>query len=133
MLAYYREDQNDNKIKKIPIIKLRPEKVGTLSDIDNDIYVNRVLKARYHLTYQVIKLDDLLGEVTGAYTKKNGIDIMSDIYVSFFEGKQVEMGSRFAVVREEKDLRDRTQIGSPVIGKLVRILGELKVVSNTGL
>ena len=132
MLAYYREDQNDNKIKKIPIIKLRPEKVGTISDIDNDIYVNRVLKARYHLTYQVIKSDDLLGEVTGAYTKKKGIDIMSDIYVSFFEGKQVELGSRFAVVREEKDLRDRTQVGNPVIGKLVRILGELTVISNTG-
>ncbi|MSP19458.1 MAG: LysM peptidoglycan-binding domain-containing protein [Bdellovibrionales bacterium] len=132
MLAYYREDQNGNKVKKIPIIKLRPEKVGTLSDIDNDIYVNRVLKTRYHLSYQVIKSDDLLGEVTGAYTKKKGIDIMSDIYVSFFDSKQVEIGSRFAVVREEKELRDRTQIGSPVIGELVHILGELKVLSNKG-
>ena len=43
-----------------------------------------------------------------------------------------EIGSRFSVLREEKELRDRTQTGSPVIGKLVHLLGELTVVSNTG-
>lgn len=130
MLAYYREDQDSNPIKRIPVIKLRPEKAGTVTDVDNDIYVNRVLKARYRVNHIVLKEDDFLGAVSGAYTPKSGISVNDELYVSFFEGKKAEVGSVFAVVRDEQDLRDKTRIGEPVIGKLVRVVGEVRVLAN---
>ncbi len=130
MLAYYRESEGLNSEKKIPIIKLRPDKSGTLTDVDNDVYVNRVFRARYRLNYLVIKEDDILGEITGSYTPRTQMSVNDEFYVSFFNENKVEPGSKFAVVREERELRDKTQVGEPVIGKMVRFLGEIKVLSN---
>jgi len=130
MLAYYREEQDSNPIKSIPIIKLRPEKAGTVTDVDNDIYVNRVLKARYRVKHLVVKEDDFLGEVSGAYTWKSGVSVNDEFYIAFFDEKKAEVGSTFAVVREEQDLRDKTKVGEPIIGQLVKIVGEVRVLAN---
>jgi hypothetical protein len=130
MLAYYREELDSNPIKSIPIIKLRPEKAGTVTDVDNDIYVNRVLKARYRVNHLVVKEDDFLGEVSGAYTVKSGVSVNDEFYIAFFDEKKAEVGSTFAVVREEQDLRDKTKVGEPLIGQLVRVVGEVRVLAN---
>ena len=132
LLAYYREESATHPIKRIPVVKLRPEKTGNISDIDNDIYINRVLKSRYRISYMALGFDEFLGEVTGAYTEKSQIHLLDDLYVSFFEGKKVEPGSQFAVVREIQDLRDQTQPGEPVVGKLVRIVAEIKTLASEG-
>lgn len=129
MLNYYREGEESQAPKRIPIVKLRPDKTGTLSDVDNDIYVNRVFKARYRLNYVVIKDEDLLGEVTGSYSDRTQLSSNDDFFVSFFDGKTVEPGSTFTVIREEKDLRDKTQPGEPLIGKMARLLAEVRVRS----
>ncbi|NBX68539.1 MAG: hypothetical protein EBR01_06215 [Proteobacteria bacterium] len=100
-----------------------------MSDVDNDIYVNRVFKARYRLNYIVIKDEDFIGEVTGSYSDRTQLSSNDDFYVSFMEDKKVEPGSTFTVVREEKDLKDKTQLGEPVIGKMARILAEIRIKS----
>ncbi len=129
ILNYYREGDESDAPKRIPIVKLRPDKSGTMSDVDNDIYVNRVFKARYRLNYIVIKDEDFIGEVTGSYSDRTQLSSNDDFYVSFMEDKKVEPGSTFTVVREEKDLKDKTQLGEPVIGKMARILAEIRIKS----
>lgn len=131
ILAYYNEGQTTiDAPKKIPIVKLRPDGAGMLSDVDNDIYVNKTFKARYRLNYLVIKPDEILGEITGSYSPRTQLSVNDEMYLSFFENKKVGPGSRFTVVREDKDLRDKTQVGDPVIGKMVKLVGEVKVISN---
>jgi len=129
ILNYYREGDESDAPKRIPIVKLRPDKSGTMSDVDNDIYVNRVFKARYRLNYIVIKDEDFIGEVTGSYSDRTQLSSNDDFYVSFMEDKKVEPGSTFTIVREEKDLKDKTQLGEPVIGKMARILAEIRIKS----
>ena len=129
ILNYYREGDEEHAPKRIPIVKLRPDKSGTMSDVDNDIYVNRVFKARYRLNYIVIKDEDFIGEVTGSYSDRTQLSSNDDFYVSFMEDKKVEPGSTFTIVREEKDLKDKTQLGEPVIGKMARILAEIRIKS----
>jgi hypothetical protein len=130
LLAYYREDSSGNSIKQIPILKLRPERTGTISDIDNDIVVNRVLKSRYRIGYLILTGEEYLGELTGAYSDKEGIGLHESLYASFNEGLEVQPGTEWAVVREVQEIRDKTVAGAPVVGQLVRIVGQVQVLSK---
>ncbi|MBM4304009.1 MAG: hypothetical protein FJ112_06745 [Deltaproteobacteria bacterium] len=130
MLAYYREDSSGNSIKQIPIVKLRPERTGTVSDIDNDIVVNRVLKSRYRIGFLVLTGEEYLGELTGAYSDKEGIGSHDAVYASLNEDLKAQPGTDLAVVRQVQQLRDKTQSGAPVVGDLVRIVGEARVLGS---
>ncbi|MBM4316210.1 MAG: hypothetical protein FJ116_01870 [Deltaproteobacteria bacterium] len=130
MLAYYREDSSGNSIKQIPIVKLRPERIGTVSDIDNDIVVNRVLKSRYRIRFLVLTGEEYLGELTGAYSDKEGIGSLDAVYASLSEDLKAQPGMDWAVVRQVQQLRDKTQSGAPVVGDLVRIVGEARVLGS---
>jgi len=130
MLAYYREDSSGNSIKQIPIVKLRPERIGTVSDIDNDIVVNRVLKSRYRIRFLVLTGEEYLGELTGAYSDKEGIGSLDAVYASLSEELKAQPGTDWAVVRQVQQLRDKTQSGAPVVGDLVRIVGEARVLGS---
>lgn len=130
VLAYYNEERENEAVKTIPIVKLRPAQKGSIGDVENDIVINRVLKNRYRLTFVIVSDDELLGEVTGAYTLRNQLSVNEDFYTSFYNSKQAEPGSRFAVVRKTQELRDKTQVGSPLIGNLARILGEISVIKT---
>jgi len=130
MLAYYREDSSGNSIKQIPIVKLRPERIGTVSDIDNDIVVNRVLKSRYRIGFLVLTGEEYLGELTGAYSDKEGLGSLDAVYASLSEDLKAQPGMDWAVVRQVQQLRDKTQSGAPVVGDLVRIVGEARVLES---
>jgi LysM domain len=130
ILAYYREGQEVTKVKKIPIVKLRPDGVGKISDVDNDIYVNRTMKSRYPVSYIVSKTEDFLGEVTGSFTARTFIGYNDEVYLSFFGDQTVEPGSEFSIVREQKDLRDKTLMNNPILGKLVRMVGQVRILGS---
>jgi LysM domain len=135
LLKYYQEGADRDIASKpepirIPLIKLVPNAKGKLNDLDNDSYINPDLKNRFLTPYLVLTPEDpILGEVSGAYTEHAWIGELDPLYVKRYD-KDLKPGETYAIAHEEKQLFDKTQTGSPFLGKLVRVVGELKIIEE---
>ena len=133
ILAYYnaadRNPASEDEPIRIPLIKLLPD--GSATDLDRDAFVNTDIKNRFEPSLFVVKNQDLRGRITGGYTMSNAFNEHDDIYIKPY-GPSPKVGEKFTVVHFERVLKDRTQVSAPIIGNLVRNLGEMEIVETGG-
>lgn len=72
--------------------------------------------------------DPVFGEVSGGYTHREFFTELDEIYLDIDDPDSVKIGDKFAVIHEERDLRDGTQAGAPMLGTIARVVGEVEVV-----
>lgn len=134
-LSLYREPNRDLASEgaalpseiRIPLIKLLPERKGVGADIDQDAVVNLDIKNRYQPRFVVLTPDDpIFGSITGSFNDGEVLTQNHYVYIKA-QNKDLVVGERYAVVHEEKSLRDRTQDGSPLIGNLVQVVGTVVI------
>lgn len=119
--------QLPNEIR-IPLTKLVPDSRGGGTDLDSDGVVNLDIKNRFRPRFRVLSPDDeVLGEISGSYHDGEGLVVDRDVFVRA-TARTLERGEKFAIIHEEKLVRDRTAGDSPFIGNLVQIVGELEIV-----
>lgn len=128
ILNYYREGSEppEDKVIRIPLVKLIP---GGASDLDADSILNPDIKNKYRPNILVVKDEDVLGEIAGAYTVQESFGELDEIYLDVSNSDEVKIGDRFAVARYDRTLQDVSTEGTPIIGNLMRLVGEVKVVS----
>jgi hypothetical protein len=122
-LTYYAEPtKRELASDSIPIIKLHPDKEMNAKFVDAEI------KNKWRPLYFVLneKGGDLLGELTGGYTIKENFQELDPVYLKI-DKKGTKVGDRFGIAHVEKELTDKTQINQPVLGTLVRLVGEVTV------
>lgn len=118
------------EIIRIPLIKLVPNEKNAITDLDNDKFVNADIKNRFRPNVFVLKPEDeILGEITGSHTEREMMYFHEPVYIKDLSEK-MKLGDRFAVIRVERELRDQTQIDKPVVGTLVRMVGEVKIIEK---
>ncbi len=127
ILSYYKEGGDPAAIH-IPLVKLVPNKPGAATDLDSDSLVNIETKNQYRPSFYVISEEEVVGEVTGAYSAKEWLGDLDEIYVRLDAGETVPVKTRFSVVRFERQIEDQTAAGKPFLGMLVRLVGEIEVV-----
>ena len=129
VLAYYRQGLPNSGFE-IPLIKLLPNKIGAATDLDSDAVINPEIKNQFRPSFWVVDEKEFLGEVTGSYDKRKWLTQHSEIYAAFDDIKKVEKDQAYAVVRVDRRVYDRTSPGSPLLGTLVRLVGEVKTLQN---
>jgi LysM domain len=135
ILKYYQEGADRELASipepiRIPLIKLVPAAKAKLSDLDSDTYVNKEIRNRALPRYIVLTPEDaVLGEVSGAYTEHDWIGDLDTLYVKRYD-KDLKPGEIYAIAHEERPLLDKTQEGAPTLGKLVQIVGEVKILED---
>lgn len=132
ILSYYNADRNpasEEEPIRIPLIKLLPE--GSIADLDQDGFVNHDVKNRFEPSLFVVKNEELLGRITGGYVLSNSFNEHDDIYLKFY-GPSPKVGDKFTLVHFERVLKDRTQVSAPIIGNLVRNLGDMQITETGG-
>lgn len=112
---------------RIPLVKLLPRTAAKGFDLDQDAVYTRDLKNRYRPSLLVVGEKEILGEITGSYTEREGLSEHDDIYMTFVRGDTVKIGDEFTIVRYERALVDSTKGNRPVIGTLMRRVGELRI------
>ncbi len=130
ILSYYRESAEQAKLE-IPLVKLVPNRPGAASDLDSDSLINLEIKNQYRPAFYVITEDEILGEVTGAYTEKEWLADQDELFVRLDNGETIPPKTRFSVVKIEKRIEDSTTAGRPFLGMLVRLLGEIEIIQGT--
>lgn len=126
VLAFYR-DELEPKPLRIPIVKIVPQRLGEISDLDADSFVTADIKNRFRPSVIVLKREDVRGEVTGAYTYAQGMMESDEVHLQLANEKDFEVGRVFAVVRDEQSVEDNTLPERPKLGRLMRLVGELKL------
>ena len=131
VLNYYKSDRDlasDNTIR-IPLIRLRPPGRGQVSDIENDTIVAVNIKNRFHPNFFVLAPEDkFLGEISGSYTEREGLGPHESVFIKPENREEFKVGQKYTVIHVDRALRDRTQLGAPILGTLVRYIGEVKVM-----
>ncbi len=130
LLRYYNGDASDRDPAaiRIPMVKLLPGGSGSANNLDNDSFFNRTLKNRFRPKLIVVADEEILGEISGAYTEGDWLNIHHEIYLNFFQANTVRKDDVYAIVRFERSLVDSTESSRPVIGSLVRVVGEVRVI-----
>lgn len=124
ILKYYRVGaEEDIPTIRVPVTRLIP--AGSGGDLDSDSLVRPTLKNRFRPSMIVVRDDEVLGEISGAYTVKSMLGELDELYLDLYNAEQVRIGERFAVVRIDKDLQDVG--GDDLGGELVRLVGEVEV------
>jgi hypothetical protein len=129
VLSYYREGLDAGGFD-IPIIKLLPSVPGVGTDLDSDSMVNLQIKNQYRPAFFVISDTEVVGEITGAYLDQEGLHQHADIYGKFANPENSTANTAYSVVRVEKEVRDHTAPGNPILGLLVRLVGEVKTLQT---
>lgn len=127
VLAYYNENAEYGGEWRIPVVKLTPDGKGNSNDLDNDKFVNVDIKQKHRISNFVLGDEEVLGEVTGSYTSKSRFGHENELYLSFFDRSKVKVGETYVIAHEEKILRDLSDSSEPVVGKLMRTVGEVKI------
>ncbi len=135
LLSYYRDgadrdlaSTDEPPVLRIPIIKLVPSGAG-LSDLDKDSFVNKQIKNKFQPHLFVLAPEEkIYGDITGAYIHGEVIPMLHSLYVEPADDNvPLEVGKKYSVVHIERTLRDRTQASAPIIGTVVRLVGEIQV------
>jgi len=133
LLKYYNEGPDAKgdtpETFRVPLVKLVPGGSGSASDLDNDSYVNHGLKNRYRPIVVVVEDQEIIGEVTGAYTEREWLSQHDSIYATFFSPGVLKKGDTYSIVRFERAIVDSSQTSRPVIGNLMRVVGEYKITA----
>ncbi len=135
LLSYYHDGggrdlaSDATPILRIPLLKLLPPSKG-LADLDSDSVINKDIKNSFRPGLFVLTPEEpILGEVSGAYIHGEVIPILNSMYVEpSDENSPLQVGKKYSIVHIERSLRDHTKPGTPLIGTLVRVVGEMEVV-----
>jgi hypothetical protein len=122
LLDYYRDDMDP-----LPIVKLVPQNRGVASDLDSDIQVTQTLQARLRAPYVIIDENELLGELSGAYTERAGMTELDEIYLEFKDKSIARAGDLFTIAREET-LAKGINVPKLSDGTIMRIVGTVKII-----
>jgi len=115
---------------RIPLIKLVPDAAGALSDLENDSFLNTEISNQFRPSLFILTPDDeILGTLTGAQTDRETLLTHEHLYLKPLK-PGFKIGKKFTVIRQERTFRDRTQPGSPILGTLTRLLGEVTLVER---
>ncbi len=129
LLKYYREgsDAPPERIIRIPLVKLSP---GGATELESDTIFASPLRNRYHPPLVVARDQDFLGEISGGYTVQETFAELDEIYLDLYNAEQVHIGDQFAVARFDRELMEKAEAGAPMVGSLMRLVGEVQI---TGL
>ncbi len=127
ILKYYREgsDGAPERVVRVPYVKLSP---GGATDLDNDTMFATPIRNRYYAPLVVAKDGDFLGEISGGYTVQETFAELDEIYLDLYNSDQVRIGDKFTVGKFDRELMDRSEAGAPLVGSLMRLVGEVRVV-----
>lgn len=106
-----------------------PEAFG--GDIYDEVFEFAPVKIRNQFRPPFLVLTDkdpVFGEVSGGYTHKEFFTELDEVYLDIDDPEAVKIGDKFAIIHEERDLRDGTQAGAPLLGTISRVVGEAEVV-----
>jgi hypothetical protein len=126
VLSYFRNELEPTPIY-VPIIKLNPARAGGGTDIDSDSIAGSEVKNRLRIFNLVIDSNNILGEVTGAYTRAAAINGVDGIYLRLDEKESVKVGDKFSLVRLERDLYDTTSPVKRYLGKLMTLTAVVEI------
>jgi hypothetical protein len=126
ILAYYREGAEAEPIR-IPLIKLTPG-LGFGADLDSDAVIHRLKKNQFRPLVFVVAEDEILGELTGAYSANTRLAELTEMYVQLNGEKLPTAGTHYGIVHVLRELDDKGPDGNTVIGKLVRLVGEINIL-----
>lgn len=129
ILSYYREGSEPTG-REIPLIRLVPNKPGAINSMESDSVVNVAIKNQFRPSFMLIAEEDILAEVTGASGFGEWVAELENVFVRFADPESVGLNQRFTVVRVERGVVDRTTSGGAFLGTLVRLVGEIEVVSK---
>jgi hypothetical protein len=118
--------------KPIPVIKLTKAGMASTIDIDEDSFVNRDVKNRSQNRFMVLADDDdqIIAELTGAYSLGDVIAPTAALYIDTYDDLDFKEGQRFTVIHLEREIKDTSQDGSPVLGNLYTIVANISSVEK---
>jgi hypothetical protein len=128
ILAYYREGAESEPLR-IPLIKLMPG-LGFGADLDSDAVIHRLRKNQFRPLVFVVAQDEILGELTGAFSANSRLSELTEMFVQLNGEKLPPAGTRYEVVHIEKELEDKNPQGDSVIGLLVRLVAEINILHD---
>jgi hypothetical protein len=129
ILSYYREG-SEPSAREIPLIRLIPNKPGAVNDLESDSIVNVAIKNQFRPSFMLISEEEILAEVTGASGFGEWVGELENVFVRFPDPESVGLNQHYTVVRVERGVVDKTTSGGGFLGTLVRLVGELEVVSK---
>lgn len=113
---------------KIPFVKLVPQRAEGGFDLDTDSVYSKNLRNHFRPPILIMPDREILGEISGAYSDRDGLNEHDEIWLNIWVPETMRLGDRFAIARFERPIRDTTQFSRPVIGNLLRRIGEIKIV-----
>jgi hypothetical protein len=128
LLSYFRPELEPEPIY-IPVITLKPAGHGAATDLDSDAIAGRDVRNLLHLDFFVADESQILGEVTGAFTRAEGLNLTDELYLRMDEMETIKVGDKFTVIRYDREVRDTTQPSKPYLGRLVRAVADVVVLS----
>ncbi|MCB0403902.1 MAG: LysM peptidoglycan-binding domain-containing protein [Bdellovibrionales bacterium] len=126
VLNFYREQilREVASANEMQIIRLRPPGSGD----ESALFVNVAIKNNFRPSLLVLtEQDEVYGEISGAYSERTWFVEGDTIYLDMDDPQSVRIGDRFGVVHENRDIRDGTQPGAPMLGTVVRVVGEVEI------
>jgi|GEM_PF-1909301 len=127
LLSYYRPELEPEPLY-IPVITLKPAGHGAATDLDSDSIAGRDVRNLLHLDFFVADESQILGEVTGAFTRAEGLNLTDELYLRMDEMETIKVGDKFTVIRYDREVRDTTLPSKPYLGRLVRAVADVVVL-----
>ncbi len=113
---------------RIPFVKLLPERASGGFDLDLDSVYQKNLNNQFRPPILILTDKELLGEISGAYSERDGLNEHDEVWLNIWVPETMRIGDRYAIARFERPIRDTTVFARPIIGNLLRRIGELKIV-----
>ncbi len=121
-------EADPSKEIRIPLVKLLPDRMTGGFDLDTDNVYQKTLVNHFRPPILILPDKDLLGEISGAYSERDGLNEHDELWLNIWVPETTRLGDKFAVARFERSIRDTTQFSRPIIGSLLRRIGEVKIV-----
>lgn len=128
-LSYYREDLEIQPLY-IPLIRLTPSQGGGLMDLDNDSFAGAEVANQLRIPFIIVDEDEVLGEVTGAFTRASNVNNEDEVYISIDEMESAKVGDRFSIVRFEREVKDTATSTKRYLGRLMKVVGGVTVIQK---
>jgi hypothetical protein len=129
VLSFYRESAESRGFE-IPLIRLIPNRPGAVTDLDSDSVINITTKNQFRSSFMVIDEQEFLGEITAASGHGEWVAELEFVYLKLNTEEAPVTGTKYSVVRVDRDIVDKTTSERTALGTLVRLVGEIEVLSN---
>ncbi len=113
---------------RIPFVKLVPQRAEGGFDLDTDNVYSKSLNNQFRPPILIMPDREFLGEISGAFSERDGLNEHDEIWLNIWVPETMRLGDRYAIARFERPIRDTTQFSRPVIGNLLRRIGEIRIV-----